>query len=216
MQHTFHIPVLGLGYSIDTPLKVAKYGISSVVSIVDDELIERMRKYHINRNGEVYNSISKAVPDSRALRITEYLNLLNRLVNKQITEIKTQDFENKNDLNKYFELLPENSILKSKFIYMKQLPQGDEKKKIQDYLKKGIIAGNIDVNIMSKVDKANYHNGIYAGEENTDALAALRGFANSNLNSSVIISAGLNQRLYAYMETFIDFFPNTEGLFTKK
>ena len=33
MSHTFHIPVLGLGYSVDTPLKVARYGISSVVSI---------------------------------------------------------------------------------------------------------------------------------------------------------------------------------------
>ena len=216
MQHTFHIPVLGLGYSIDTPLKVAKYGISSVVSIVDDELIERMRKYHIDRNGEVYNPISKEVPDSRALRITGYLNLLNGLVNKQIIEIKTQDFENQNDLNKYFELLPDNSILKSKFLHMKQLPQGDEKKEIQNYLKKSIIAGNIDVNIMSKVDKANYHNGMYTGDENTDALAALRGFANSNLNSSVIISAGLNQRLYAYMETFIDFFPTAEGFFKKK
>jgi hypothetical protein len=44
MSHKFHIPDLGLGYSIDTPLKVGRDGISSVVSIVDDELIERMRK----------------------------------------------------------------------------------------------------------------------------------------------------------------------------
>jgi hypothetical protein len=32
MSHAFHIPVLGLGFSIDTPLKVARYGISSVIS----------------------------------------------------------------------------------------------------------------------------------------------------------------------------------------
>ena len=31
--HSFHIPVLGLGYSIDTPVKVARFGISSVISI---------------------------------------------------------------------------------------------------------------------------------------------------------------------------------------
>ena len=216
MQHTFHIPVLGLGYSIDTPLKVAKYGISSVVSIVDDELTERMRKYHAQLNDETYDFIAKDVHDSRSLRITEYLNLLHRLINKQIAELKMQDFEDHSELNNYFELLPENSILKSKFRGMQQLPQGDEKQKLQNELKEHIAPGNIDVNIMSKVDKANYQNGIYLGDENTDALAALRGFAKSTLTSSVIVSAGLNQRLYAYMETFSDFFPNAEGLFTKQ
>ena len=216
MSHTFHIPVLGLGYSIDTPLKVARYGISSVVSIVDDELTERMRKYHADLNGEPYDFIAKDRPDSRSLRITEYLNLLHRLVNKQITELKKHDFESHSELNSYFELLPENSVLKSRFRLMQELPQGDEKQKLQNELKEGIMAGNIDVNIMSKVDKANYQNGAYLGDENTDALAALRGFAKSTLSSSVIVSAGLNQRLYAYMETFSDFFPNAEGLFTKQ
>jgi hypothetical protein len=54
MSHTFHIPVLGLGYSIDTPLKVSRYGISSVLSIVDDELTERMREYHSRQNQQAY------------------------------------------------------------------------------------------------------------------------------------------------------------------
>ena len=36
--HRFHIPVMGTGFTIDTPLKVARYGISSVVSLVDDVL----------------------------------------------------------------------------------------------------------------------------------------------------------------------------------
>jgi len=30
--HSFHIPVMGTGFTIDTPLKVARYGISSVIS----------------------------------------------------------------------------------------------------------------------------------------------------------------------------------------
>ncbi len=42
--HTFHIPVMGLAYTIDTPIKVAKYGITSVVSIIEDYLIEQMRE----------------------------------------------------------------------------------------------------------------------------------------------------------------------------
>ncbi len=41
-MHTFSIPVMGTGFSIDTPLRVAQYGISSVISLVDDVLIEQM------------------------------------------------------------------------------------------------------------------------------------------------------------------------------
>lgn len=35
--HTFHIPVMGLAYTIDSPIRVAHYGISSVISIADDD-----------------------------------------------------------------------------------------------------------------------------------------------------------------------------------
>ena len=54
MSHTFHIPVLGLAYSVDTPIKVARYGISSVVSIVDDILIERMREFYVRKSDEEF------------------------------------------------------------------------------------------------------------------------------------------------------------------
>ena len=65
MGHKFHIPVLGLGYSIDTPLKVARYGISSAISIVDDELVERIREYHTKKNGLEYIAIPKSANDYR-------------------------------------------------------------------------------------------------------------------------------------------------------
>ncbi len=42
--HSFHIPVMGIGYTVDTPLKVAQYGIDSVISLVDDILLEKLRK----------------------------------------------------------------------------------------------------------------------------------------------------------------------------
>ena len=54
--HTFHIPVLGLGYSIDTPVKVARFGISSVVSIIEDELVEKMRKNDCKRKKPAKNT----------------------------------------------------------------------------------------------------------------------------------------------------------------
>ena len=57
--HNFHIPVMGLGFTIDTPLKVAKYGIDSVVSIIEDELVEEMRRLHCLNNNIEYQEIKK-------------------------------------------------------------------------------------------------------------------------------------------------------------
>jgi hypothetical protein len=208
MSHTFHIPVLGLGYSIDTPLKVARFGISSVVSIVDDELVERMRKHHCTINGLTYEPIAVKDADSRAKRITAYLNLLNFLVKEQIETMKAQDFIPGTELCKYFEILPPNSTLRCKYEDFLTLKLGEGKTAVADALKKEVKPGNIDVNIMSKVDKANYTaNDEYAGDDFTDALAAMRGFEESDLTSSVIISAGLNPRLYAYMGKCLSFYP---------
>jgi hypothetical protein len=215
--HTFHIPVLGLGYSIDTPLKVARYGISSVVSIVDDDLIERMREYHSGKNNETYHAIIKSAPDSRAKRVTAYLNLLATTVNQQFEHLKSQVFEAGTDLWRYFELMPEGSQLKQGFDLMMEYPENERKTIFQNILRKRMTIGAIDVNIMSKVDKMNFNaEGEYTGNENTDALAALRGFAESELESSVILSAGMNPRLYSYLEAFKDFFPDENGSFRKK
>ncbi|NQX41082.1 hypothetical protein SAMN05421820_107383 [Pedobacter steynii] len=217
MNHTFHIPVLGLGYSIDTPLKVARYGISSVVSIVDDELTERMRKYHQENTTKGYTLIEKKEEDSRARRITAYLNLLDTLVKEQFAALKMQSFEEGTELSRYFELLPDTSPMKQKYAQMKASGTGMSGEAVRKELLASMIPGAIDVNIMSKVDKANYKaNNEYAGDNFTDALAAMRGFANSTLESSVIISAGLNPRLYAYMEKCTAFFPDTEGKLQKK
>lgn len=217
MSHTFHIPVLGLGFSIDTPLKVARYGISSVMSVVDDELIERMREYHSFENEEGFMPIKKTDNDYRAKRITAYLNLMKKLVDRQFESLKQQPFEAGSDLCRYFDLLPETSQLKQGYDLMLEYPDGEPKKLFQSILRNKIIQGSIDVNIMAKVDKMNFNaDGNYTGDENTDALAALRGFAISDLQSSVILSAGMNPRLYGYLENFPCFFPYNNERFEKK
>ncbi|QHS55283.1 hypothetical protein GWR56_06905 [Mucilaginibacter sp. 14171R-50] len=217
MSHTFHIPVLGLGYSIDTPLKVARYGIASTISIVDDELIERMRHYHAKLNGEPYTAIAKGDTDARARRITQYLDLVAGLVEKQFKTLRALQFEPGNDLSRYFELLPEHSRLKQGYDLMCDFPEGSQKQHFQKWLKSEMVVGAIDVNIMSKVDKMNYAvTGEFTGDQNTDALAALRGFANSRLRSSLILSAGMNPRLYSYLESFADFYPSANGGLNKK
>jgi hypothetical protein len=217
MAHTFHIPVLGLGYSIDTPLKVARYGISSVISIVDDELIERMREYHSTKNNIDFEPIPKSVDDYRAKRITAYLNMVEELVYNQFTKLKNEPFETGSEICRYFELLPEDSQMKQGYDLMMEYPENIRKSIFQTILREQMTAGVVDVNIMAKVDKMNYAaDGSSTGEENTDALAAFRGFANSNLQSSVILCAGMNPRLYSYIETFTDFYPDKAGSLRKK
>ena len=63
--HSFHVPVMGTGFMIDAPLRIAKYGISSVLSLVDDVLIEQMRRFHCQREGEPYEEIASREEDSR-------------------------------------------------------------------------------------------------------------------------------------------------------
>ncbi|MCC8424919.1 hypothetical protein [Mucilaginibacter sp. UR6-11] len=217
MSHTFHIPVLGLGYSVDTPLKVARYGISSAISVVDDELVERMREYHATQNEEAYVAIPKSADNARARRITAYLNLVNELVNRQFKQLKEEPFLPGNDICRYFELLPDSSQLKQGYELMMEYPEGERKTIFQNILRQHMTLGAIDVNIMAKVDKMNFNaDGEYLGDENTDALAALRGFAESELQSSVVLSAGMNPRLYSYLENFADFLPDSDGKFRKK
>jgi hypothetical protein len=217
MSHTFHIPVLGLGFSIDTPLKVARYGISSVMSIVDDDLIERMREYHSAQNELPFIPIAKKDTDARAQRITAYLNLVDDLVDGQFNYLCDQPFETGSDICRYFELLPEGSQLKAGYDLMGEYPEGVSKDIFQKILRRRMNRGSIDVNIMSKVDRMNFTAaGDYMGDENTDAQAALRGFAKSKLCSAVILSAGMNPKLYSYLETFDAFFPDEDGALQKK
>jgi hypothetical protein len=216
-MHTYHIPVLGLSYSIDTPLKVARYGISSVISIIEDELIEKMRAYHALHNGEAYMPITNSEDDHRAKRITHYLNLLNKLIKQQTEAIAKLPFDQPNDLTKYFELLPGNSEPAQRYKHMTALPAGNERNRLQEELRTMIVAGSIDVNIMSKVDNLERKaDGTPLPPEYSDALSALRGYANSDVRSSVVLSAGYNPRLYSYLENFDCFYPQADGSLEKK
>lgn len=216
-QHTFHIPVMGLAFTIDTPVKVARFGISSVISIVESRLIEMMRKHYYPSVNREYFPISTQEDDFRAKRITDYLNLVNTIVQTQVEKLKQAAFEKGSEIVKYFEMLPDNSTLKQLYIKMTGSTDPHEKETIEEYLRTQIHPGSIDVNIMTKTDRNNYTKKGDLLEEGSDALAALRGYAKSELeNSSVIFSAGTNLRLYNYLEKWKTFDVNDDGGFTKK
>lgn len=213
--HTFHIPVMGLSYTIDSPIRVAHLGITSVVSITDDELTERLRGFYSKKFLLPYREITKKCSDYRAERIKEYLNMLNKVVSKKFQEFKQELVENKATLESYITFLPDGSHLKSGL--QKFIDDGIQmKEQLKDYLSEHLTAGAIDVNIMTKVDKENYENGEQLPVEFNDAHASLRGFAMSDLNSAVVLSAGMNPRLYSYFEQFPAFYPDAEGNLQKK
>ena len=209
--HKFHIPVMGTGFTIDTPLKIAKFGISSVISLVDDTLIEKMRKYYSEKFKHDYSPIKNGDEDKRARRITAYLNLVDEIVKSQIDKMRKESFSSDSDLTKYFELLPKESELKQKYLEFKA-----GKIELEDELKRSVVAGSIDVNIMTKLDRDNYKGKDRLPVEYSDALSALRGYAESKLRSNIVFSAGLNSRLYSYIEKFDDFFPDDDGELKKK
>ena len=211
-KHSFHIPVMGLGFTVDTPLKVSQFGIDSVISIVNDILLEKMRKFYSDKFKIPYTEISDKIEDFRAKRVTSYLNLINELAEKKFEEFKNSTIDKGNEIKKYLNKLPDSSDLKEEIDKIKNF----NLKEIKGWINENLTMGSIDVNIMTKLDKDNYFKGEKLPTEYNDAHAALRGFANSDLKSSIILSAGMNPRLYSYLEQFDDFYPNEKGEITKK
>lgn len=206
---------MGLGYTIDSPIKVGKYGITSVVSIIEDHLVEQMREVICAQENLPYEKITNKDIDRRAKRVTAYLNVLNEVLNRQIEKIRHEDFENDSDINLYFQYLPETSVAKKLYLEMLDC-RGEKRQLLQKALRHHILPGSIDVNIMTKLDKTNYDDdGNPLPVEYCDAMAALRGFAKSDVCGSIVFSAGLNPRLFGYCETFSDFYPNRNGKIKK-
>jgi len=187
------------------------------MSLVDDTLMEKLRKHYCEKLGKPFISITDEEKDPRAKRITAYLNLINEIVKEQFEKLKDSEFEPGSDITKYFEMLPGYSELKMKYDEMLGAEDLNVVRDLQDWLRKNIYPGSTDVNIMTKLDKANYDtDGEQLSSEFNDAHAALRGFALSELESSIIFSAGMNPKLYSYLETFKDFLPDSSGNFKKK
>ena len=103
--HTYHIPVMGTAFTAETPLKVAQYGINSVIALADDVLLERLRKIYSERYNLSYSAIQNNTIDFRADRITSYLNLVQKIAIDKFNNFITSTSEHFEEINKYFDLL---------------------------------------------------------------------------------------------------------------
>ena len=212
--HTFHIPVMGIGFTIESPLKLAHKGIDSAISVTDDELLEKLRKKYCEKYKYHYDEISNKVEDFRAKRITSYLNLISDITDKTFADFKLSLSKKKEELISFLETLNNESILKKELL--KTLNTSTHSSHLSNVLDNYFSKGSLDINIMTKLDKANFVDNKQLPIEFNDAHAALRGFSNSKLSSSVIFSAGMNPRLYSYLESFDDFYPSTSNQLKKK
>jgi len=213
--HTFHIPVMGTGFTLETPLKVARYGIASVVSLVDDVLIEQVRRRLCGVHGEPCEPIEDHDDDARARRITAYLDLLDTLVQRQVERVRTAVFEAGSEISRYFELLPPSPV-RELYERMLSTADPDARHELQERLRSLVRPGPIDVNIMTKLDRDHDRRGRKLPELYSDALSALRGFMNSKVDASVVLSAGMNRRLFSYMAEFNDLLPDEHGTLRKR
>ncbi|ASE61287.1 hypothetical protein CEQ15_07155 [Chryseobacterium indologenes] len=213
--HNFHIPVMGLAYTIDSPIRVAQYGISSVISIIDDEILEKMKNFYNQKFNLNYLEISVKTEDYRAKRITAYLDMVDDIVNEKFESFKQEISKNKEALKDFIAMLPNTSDLKNNlqsFINQKN----NWGTHLKSFIESNLKPGSIDVNIMTKVDKDHYVKKEQLPVMYNDAHASLRGFAHSKIDSSMVLSAGMNPRLYSYIEEFDDFFPDENGVIRKK
>ena len=202
-MHRFHVPVMGIGFTVDSALRVARFGISTVISLADDRLCERVRRHYCGALGLPCEPITAHDPDARAKRIAAWLDLVDDVTAGQLEDLKEQPYQPGTDKWRYVSLLPDTSPVKQRFL------RGED-------ASAELRRGAIDVNIMTKVDAATYAaDGSVRDPEYSLAKASLRGFALSKLQGSVVLSAGVNPSLFGYLESFDCFHRDDAGRVAK-
>jgi hypothetical protein len=116
-------------------------------------VIEMMRKHYYPEANREYFPIPATEADYRAKKITDYLNLVNTIVQDQVERIKQCAFETGSDIIKYFDMLREDSAVKRMYRQMLSTADQVERFKLEAWLREQIRPGSIDVNIMTKVDR---------------------------------------------------------------
>jgi hypothetical protein len=203
---------MGIAYSIDAPLRVAKYGINSVLSIMDDALLDKVRKVYSEKYGIPYTPIPSDNPEARSNRVKAFLDMVDYVTQRQVDEFKSNC--SIAEAIKFLDLLPTESAAYSTY---QQLTASGNAEGIIELARNTVTRGRVEVNIMTKLDKTNEFKGKELSREYNDAHASLRGFANSSLQDAMLVlSAGMNPALFSYMATFQQFLPNEQGQLTKK
>jgi hypothetical protein len=215
-EHRFHIPVMGTGFTLDSALRVAKLGLTTVVSLAEDRVIDRVRRHYAAKYGFDAEPISPRDGDARAKRITAWLDLLDAVVQRQMAEVRALPLEPGNDKWRHLSLLPRDSESGRGFQEFQRMAQGPERDALEARLTAAMRPGSVDVNIMTKIDgQPQLKEGDLRGPDYSAARAALRGFARSTLRGRLVLSAGVNPGLFGAMEQYPCFYRDEHGVVAK-
>lgn len=199
MVHKIHIPVMGICYTVDTPVRVAHFGITSVISLVDDGLLEEYRMAYAERLGLDLGSPQT----TRIGRIRSYLDFVADEVERKFTRLCAERLDGGSDKDLYFLMLPLDSPLRVEYdgVFAKT---GLARVAAEALLTEKMEPGDIQVNIM-------------VGLNHEDAaFDAVRGFAGSKVKGALVLSAGVNLAVFEEIAKCKDFYRINEKAPSKR
>ena len=189
MVHRIHIPVMGICYTVDTPLRVAHLGITSVISLVDDGLLEEYRMAYAERLGLDLGSPQT----TRIGRIRSYLDFVVDVVERKFARLCAERFDGASAKDLYCRMLPLDSRLRVEYDGL-GAKVGLARLAAEAALTEKMEPGEIQANIMVGLNH----------EE--AAFDAVRGFAASKVKGSLVLSAGVNLAVFEEIAKCKDFY----------
>ncbi len=189
--HKIHIPVMGVCYTADTPIRVAHLGLTSVIPLVDDGLLEEYRMAYGERLGVDVGSPQT----TRIGRIRAYLDFVADEVSRKFERIRGMRLARcvgsgaqpcsgatcaeLTEKDRYFLMLPADSPLRAEYEQVCAL-SGLRRVAAEVALTEKMECGEIQANIMVSLN------------HRETAFDAVRGFAASKVCGSLVLSAGVN------------------------
>lgn len=181
MLHYVHIPVMGICYTVDTPIRVSHLGLTSVISLVDDGLLEEYRMAYAKHLG-----MPLASESGRMERIRAYLDFVNDVAEYKFRNIRQMNLGGPkaiNEKDRYFLMLPADCPLRAQYENVVAC-SGEARAIAEAQLTTQMEMGEIQANIMVSLDYKNA------------AVEAVRGFALSKVKGGLVLSAGVNLAVF--------------------
>lgn len=199
MVHKIYIPVMGICYTADTPIRVAHLGITSVISLVDDGLLEEYRMAYAERLGLDLGSPQT----TRIGRIRSYLDFVADEVERKFTRLCAERFDGGSDKDLYFLMLPLDSRLRVEYDGI--------------FAKTGLARIAAEAALTEKMEPGEIQANIMVGLNHDEAaFDAVRGFAASKVAGALVLSAGVNLSVFEEIAKYKDFYRTRDKAPTKK
>ena len=199
MVHKIHIPVMGICYTADTPIRVAHLGITSVISLVDDGLLEEYRMAYAERLGLDLGSPQT----TRIGRIRSYLDFVADEVDRKFTRLCAERFDGGSDKDLYFLMLPLDSRLRVEYDGI--------------FAKTGLARIAAEAALTEKMEPGEIQANIMVGLNHDEAaFDAVRGFAASKVKGALVLSAGVNLAVFEEIAKYKDFYRTSSKAPAKK